>query len=104
MPTKRAARRLVVLSAAAAACTGAMNTPAAASENVLAAGNAAFGNTMINTHREVTAAGETVHGSGLAGSLFQLPVNRPENGGGGGSLLFSDRELKTAVTAVVWER
>ncbi|MCX4679170.1 hypothetical protein OG413_28350 [Streptomyces sp. NBC_01433] len=104
MPTKRVGRRLVVLSATAAACTGAMSAPAAASENILAAGNGAYGNTMLNTHKEVTAVGQTAHGSGLAGSLVQLPVNRPENGGGGGSLLFSERELKTAVTAVVWER
>ncbi|MEV5675604.1 MULTISPECIES: hypothetical protein [unclassified Streptomyces] len=104
MPTKRVGHRLVVLSATAAACTGAMTAPAVASENILAAGNGAYGNTMINMHREVTAAGETAHGSGVAGSLVQLPVNRPENGGGGGSLLFSDREWKTAVTAVVWER
>ncbi|MEE1792299.1 hypothetical protein PUR28_16240 [Streptomyces sp. BE308] len=103
MPTKRVGHRLVVLSATAAACTGAMTAPAVASENILAAGNGAYG-TMINMHREVTAAGETAHGSGVAGSLVQLPVNRPENGGGGGSLLFSDREWKTAVTAVVWER
>ncbi|MFD3655706.1 hypothetical protein [Streptomyces sp. NPDC058620] len=70
-----------------------------ASENVLAVGNAGYGNTMINKHHETTAVGRTVSGSGLV----QLPVDHPNNRGGGGSLLFSDRGLKTQITAVVWE-
>ncbi|MFD4033805.1 hypothetical protein ACFWVP_25665 [Streptomyces sp. NPDC058637] len=104
MSTKRVARRLLVLTATAAAGTGALSVPAVASTNVLAAGNAAYDTTMINKDRVVTAVGATAHSSGMGSGLVQLPVNSPQNRGGGGSLLFSDRELKTEVTAVVWER
>ncbi|MEU6930596.1 hypothetical protein [Streptomyces sp. NPDC046385] len=75
-----------------------------ASTNVLAVGNAAYDTTMINQDHDLTAVGETAHGSGLGNGLVQLPVDHPDNRGGGGSLLFSDRGLKTEVTAVVWER
>ncbi|WP_405796822.1 hypothetical protein [Streptomyces sp. NBC_01506] len=104
MSTKRVARRLLVLTATAAAGTGALSVPAVASTNILAAGNAAYDTTMINKDRAVTAVGATAHSSGVSGGLVQLPVNSPENRGGGGSLLFSDRGLKTDVSAVVWER
>ncbi|MBT2379342.1 hypothetical protein AMK21_26500 [Streptomyces sp. CB00316] len=104
MSTKRVARRLLVLTATAATGTGALSGPAFASTNILAAGNAAYDTTMINQDRAVTAVGMTTHGSGVGSGLVQLPVNSPENRGGGGSLLFSDRALKTEVTAVVWER
>ncbi|MFC8077816.1 hypothetical protein ACFUN8_20020 [Streptomyces sp. NPDC057307] len=104
MPTKRVARRLLVLTATAATGTGALSVPAVASTNILAAGNAAYDTTMINKDRGVTAVGATAYSSGVAGGLVQLPVDSPENRGGGGSLLFSDRGLKTDVTAVVWER
>ncbi|MFC8827404.1 hypothetical protein ACFT9I_18910 [Streptomyces sp. NPDC057137] len=104
MSTKRVARRLLVLTATAATGTGALSVPAVASTNILAAGNAAYDTTMINKEREVTAAGVTAYSSGVGSSLVQLPVNSPENRGGGGSLLFSDRGLKTDVAAVVWER
>ncbi|MFB7588939.1 hypothetical protein [Streptomyces sp. NPDC056169] len=104
MPTKRVTRRLLVLSTTAAACTGALSVPAVASTNVLALGNAAYYTTMINKGHEVTAVGETAYSSGLGNGLVQLPVDHTSNRGGGGSLLFSDRGLKTEVTAVVWER
>lgn len=104
MSTKRVARRLLVLTATVATGTGALSVPALASTNILAAGNAAYDTTMINRNREVTAVGATAHGSGVGSGLAQLPVSGPENRGGGGSLLFSDRGLKTEVTAVVWER
>ncbi|MFF3838681.1 hypothetical protein [Streptomyces sp. NPDC001930] len=104
MSTKRVTRRLLVLSATAATCTGALSVPAVASTNVLAVGNAAYDTTMINQEHDVTAVGETAYSSGLANGLVQLPVDHPANRGGGGSLLFSDRALKTEVTAVVWER
>ncbi|MFJ1614120.1 hypothetical protein [Streptomyces sp. NPDC088249] len=104
MSTKRVARRLLVLTAMAATGTGALSVPAVASTNILAAGNAAYDTTMINKDREVTAVGVTAYSSGVGGGLVQLPVNSPENRGGGGSLLFSDRGLKTEVAAVVWER
>ncbi|MFD4948904.1 MULTISPECIES: hypothetical protein [unclassified Streptomyces] len=104
MSTKRVARRLLVLTAMAATGTGALSVPAVASTNILAAGNAAYDTTMINKDREVTAVGVTAYSSGVGSGLVQLPVNSPENRGGGGSLLFSDRGLKTEVTAVVWER
>ncbi|WP_405613135.1 hypothetical protein OG292_13035 [Streptomyces sp. NBC_01511] len=104
MSRKHVARRLLVLTATAAAGTGALSVPAVASTNILAAGNAAYDTTMINKGRAVTAAGVTAYGSGLGSGLVQLPVDSPQNRGGGGSLLFSDRGLKTDVTAVVWER
>jgi hypothetical protein len=104
MSTKRVASRLLVLTATAATGTGALSVPAFASTNILAAGNAAYDTVMINTEREVAAVGETTYSSGVGSGLVQLPVRSPENRGGGGSLLFSDRELKTEVTAVVWER
>ncbi|MEU2549981.1 hypothetical protein ABZ618_31945 [Streptomyces roseolus] len=104
MSTKRVTRRLLVLSATAATCTGALSVPAVASTNVLAVGNPAYDTTMINQERDVTAVGETTHSSGLGNGLVQLPVNHPANRGGGGSLLFSDRGLKTEVVPVVWER
>ncbi|MEU9619049.1 MULTISPECIES: hypothetical protein [unclassified Streptomyces] len=104
MSTKRVARRLLVLTAMAATGTGALSVPAVASTNILAAGNAAYDTTMINKDREVTAVGVTAYSSGVGSGLVQLPVNSPENRGGGGSLLFSDRGLKTEVAAVVWER
>ncbi|MFC8594736.1 hypothetical protein [Streptomyces atroolivaceus] len=104
MSTKRVARRLLVLTATAAAGTGTLSGAAVASTNILAAGNAAYDTTMINKDREVTAVGVTTYSSGVGSGLIQLPVNSPENRGGGGSLLFSDRELKTEVTAVVWVR
>ncbi|WP_405658584.1 hypothetical protein OG379_02015 [Streptomyces sp. NBC_01166] len=104
MSTKRVASRLLVLTATAATGTGALSVPAVASTNILAAGNAAYDTTMINMEREVTAVGVTTYSSGVGSGLVQLPVSSPENRGGGGSLLFSDRGLKTEVTAVVWER
>ncbi|MEW1718613.1 hypothetical protein [Streptomyces sp. NPDC093109] len=104
MSTKRVARRLLVLTATAAAGTGALSVPAVASTNILAAGNAGYDTTMINKGREVKAVGATTHSSGVGSGLIQLPVDSPQNRGGGGSLLFSDRRLKTDVTAVVWER
>ncbi|MFD7432005.1 hypothetical protein ACFV6Z_33865 [Streptomyces sp. NPDC059818] len=104
MYTKRVARRLLVLTATVATGTGALSAPAAANTNILAAGNAAYDTTMINKERAVGAAGVTAHSSGVGSGLFQVPVSSPENRGGGGSLLFSDRGLKTGVTAVVWER
>ncbi|WP_329203586.1 hypothetical protein [Streptomyces sp. NBC_01435] len=104
MSTKPVARRLLVLTAMAATSTGALSVPAVASTNILAAGNAAYDTTMISKDREITAVGMTAYSSGVGSGLVQLPVNSPENRGGGGSLLFSDRGLKTDVTAVVWER
>ncbi|MER5550640.1 hypothetical protein ABT001_02955 [Streptomyces sp. NPDC002793] len=104
MPEKPLTRRLLVLSATAAACTGTLNTPAVASTNVLAVGNPGFDTTMINMNHAVTAAGRTTHGSGLGNGFVQLPVDTPQNRGGGGSMLFSDRSLKTGVSPVVWER
>ncbi|MEE4489089.1 hypothetical protein [Streptomyces sp. BE230] len=104
MPTKRIARRLLVLTATAATGVGALSVPAMASTNILAAGNSAHDTTMVNKEREITAVGVTAYSSGVGSGLVQLPVSSPENRGGGGSLLFSDRELKTEVTAVVWER
>ncbi|NJP67615.1 hypothetical protein [Streptomyces spiramenti] len=105
MPWKRRPRRrLLVLSATAAVCTGTMGTPATASTNIVAAGNSAHDITMVNSTSDVGATAETVHTSGLGNGLIQVPVDRPDNRGAGGSLLFSDRELKTEVTAVVWER
>jgi hypothetical protein len=104
MSTKRVARHLLVLTATAAAGTGALSVPAVASTNILAAGNAAYDTTMINENHAVTAVGATANSSGMGSGLVQLPVSSPENRGGGGSLLFSDRGLKTEVTAVVWER
>ncbi|WP_327712618.1 hypothetical protein OG912_33805 [Streptomyces sp. NBC_00464] len=104
MPTKRVTRRLLVLTATAATGVGALSVPAMASTNILAAGNSAHDTTMVNKEREVTAVGVTAYSSGVGSGLVQLPVSSPENRGGGGSLLFSDRELKTEVTAVVWER
>ncbi|MEV7423091.1 hypothetical protein [Streptomyces sp. NPDC091212] len=101
---KRVARRLLVLTATAATGTGALSVPAVASTNILAAGNAGYDTTMINEDPEVTAVGATAYGSGVGGGPVQLPVDSPQNRGGGGSLLFSDRRLKTDVTAVVWER
>lgn len=104
MSAKRVASRLLVLTAAAATGTGALSVSAAASTNILAAGNAAYDTTMINMDREVAAVGATTYSSGVGSGLAQLPVSSPQNRGGGGSLLFSDRALKTEVTAVVWER
>ncbi|MFB4426838.1 hypothetical protein C5F59_037835 [Streptomyces sp. QL37] len=104
MSTKRVASRLLVLTATAATGTGALSLPAVASTNILAAGNAAWDTTMINLEREVTAVGVTTYGSGVGSGLVQVPVSSPQNRGGGGSLLFSDRGLKTEVTAVVWDR
>ncbi|MER7701132.1 hypothetical protein [Streptomyces sp. NPDC096095] len=104
MSTKRVARRLLVLTATAAASTGALSGPAVASTNILAAGNAAYDTTMINKDREITAVGVTTYSSGVGDGLVQLPVNSPQNRGGGGSLLFSDHALKTDVSAVVWDR
>ncbi|POG43188.1 hypothetical protein BV881_33210 [Streptomyces sp. ZL-24] len=104
MSTKRVARRLLVLAATAATGTGALSGPAVASTNILAVGNAAYDTTMINKGREITAVGVTTYSSGVGNGLVQLPANSPQNRGGGGSLLFSDRALKTDVTAVVWER
>ncbi|MEU8702982.1 hypothetical protein ACIQM0_24730 [Streptomyces sp. NPDC091387] len=104
MYTKRVARRLLVLTATVATGTGALSVPAVANTNILAAGNPAYDTTMINKEREVGAVGVTAHSSGVGSGLFQVPVSSPENRGGGGSLLFSDRGLKTEVTAVVWER
>lgn len=104
MFTKRVASRLLVLTATAATGTGAWSGQALASTNILAAGNDAHDITMINMDREVGAAGMTTYSSGVVSGLVQLPVSSPQNRGGGGSLLFSDRRLKTGVTAVVWER
>ncbi|MFJ2022303.1 hypothetical protein ACIODW_00630 [Streptomyces sp. NPDC087897] len=104
MFTKRVVGRLLVLTATAAGGTGAWGGQALASTNILAIGNDAHDTTMINRDREVGAVGGTAYGSGVGSGMVQLPVNSPENRGGGGSLLFSDRRLKTGVTAVVWER
>ncbi|WP_181008960.1 hypothetical protein [Streptomyces sp. SM12] len=106
MPWKRGPRRLLVLSATAAVCTGALSggVPAAASTNVVAGGNSAHDITMVNRTPGVAAAGATTHTGGLGNGLIQVPVERPDNRGAGGSLLFSDRELKTDVTPVVWQR
>lgn len=92
------------LTATAATGAGALSGQAVASTNILAVGNAAYDTTMINKDREITAIGVTAYSSGVGSGLVQLPVNSPQNRGGGGSLLFSDRALKTDVTAVVWER
>ncbi|MFW3464372.1 hypothetical protein ACN24K_30320 [Streptomyces microflavus] len=88
MSTKRVARRLLVLTATAATGTGALSGPAVASTNILAVGNAAYDTTMINKDREVTAVGVTTYSSGVGNGLVQLPVDSPQNRGGGGSLLF----------------
>ncbi|MGE7166917.1 hypothetical protein ACQKI0_09110 [Staphylococcus hominis] len=52
MSTKRIARPLLVLTAAAATGTGALSGQAVASTNILAVGNAAYDTTMINKDRE----------------------------------------------------
>ncbi|MEV7676447.1 hypothetical protein [Streptomyces sp. NPDC088752] len=57
---------------------------AAASENIVGIGNAAFGNTMINTNKQVTAVAHTTQGSGVLSNVNQLPLDLPRNGGAGG--------------------
>ncbi|AGK78973.1 hypothetical protein [Streptomyces microflavus] len=84
MTVSRSIRRLAVVTGVVAAGVAASATSAAASENIIGIGNAAFHNTMVNANKQVTAVGHTTGGSGVLSNLSQLPVDLPRNGGGGG--------------------
>ncbi|MGW5869001.1 hypothetical protein ACWFRJ_43485 [Streptomyces sp. NPDC055239] len=81
----RLGRGRTVLAVTALGAVALSAAPAAASENVIGIGNAAFNNTMINANKQVTAVARTEQGSGVLGNLNQLPVDIPQNGGAGGS-------------------
>ncbi|QTA37048.1 hypothetical protein [Streptomyces sp. CA-256286] len=84
MAIPRTIRSLAVVTGVVAAHATASATTVMASENIAGIGNAAFNNTMINAHQQVTAVGHTTHGSGALSNLSQLPVDLPRNGGAGG--------------------
>ncbi|MFB7032601.1 MULTISPECIES: hypothetical protein [unclassified Streptomyces] len=84
MSVSRTACRLAAVTGVIAVGTAVSAGSAAASENIVGIGNAAYGNTMINAHREVTAVAHTAHGSGVLSNLGQLPLDLPRNEGAGG--------------------
>ncbi len=87
MATSHTTRRLAVLTGLAAAGAAVSAAPAAASENIVGIGNAAFDNIMINMNRQVTAVAHTTQGSGVLSNLNQVPADLSQNGGAGGGLL-----------------
>ncbi|MEU8965882.1 hypothetical protein AB0C89_29805 [Streptomyces sp. NPDC048491] len=97
MPAARTIRRLAVFTGMIATCGAVSAAPAAASENILGIGNAAFNNTMINANKQVTAVAHTAQGSGVLNNLNQLPVDLPRNGGAGGSMCVYGFELVNGV-------
>ncbi|GAA3491287.1 hypothetical protein [Streptomyces cremeus] len=76
--------RLAALTGMIAAGAALPAASAAASENIVGIGNAAFDNTMINMNKQVTAVARTTQGSGVLSNLNQLPLGLPRNGGAGG--------------------
>ncbi|WP_051853139.1 hypothetical protein [Streptomyces aureocirculatus] len=118
LPRTHLRKRVLVVAAAAGAAGAVLGPAQAAQADILGIGNQQNGNTAV-VHGANQTTNTTTTGSGvLTGPVATLPVNTTQaaagnsgitcvgaaHGPGGLGFGVSDRALKTAVTAVVWER